>query len=61
MEWKIYNRWGELVFKSNNKMVGWDGFYKGKLQAMDVYTYTLDAEFVDGQKKRQTGDISLLR
>ena len=61
MEWKIYNRWGELVFKSNNKLVGWDGFYKGKLQAMDVYTYTLDAEFVDGQKKRQTGDISLLR
>ena len=61
MEWKIYNRWGELVFKSNNKLVGWDGIYKGKLQAMDVYTYTLDAEFVDGQKKRQTGDISLLR
>ena len=61
MEWKIYNRWGELVFKCNDKQVGWDGFYKGKLQAMDVYTYTLDAEFVDGQKKRQTGDISLLR
>ena len=61
MEWKIYNRWGELVFRSVDKLVGWDGFYKGKLQPMDVYTYTLDAEFVDGQKKRQTGDISLLR
>ncbi len=61
MEWKIYNRWGEVVFKSNNKKDGWDGFYKGKLQAMDVYTYTLDAQFVDGQTKRQTGDISLLR
>ena len=61
MEWKIYNRWGELVFQSNNKLSGWDGFYKGKLQPMDVYTYTLDAVFVDGQKKRQTGDITLLR
>ena len=61
MEWKIYNRWGELVFKCNNKLEGWNGFYKGKLQAMDVYTYTLDAVFVDGQTKRQTGDISLLR
>jgi gliding motility-associated-like protein len=61
MEWRIYNRWGELVFKSSNKREGWDGFYKGKLQPMDVYTYTLDVEFVDGQKTRKTGDISLLR
>jgi gliding motility-associated-like protein len=61
MEWRIYNRWGELVFKSTNKREGWDGYYKGKLQPTDVYTYTLDAEFVDGQKIRKTGDISLLR
>jgi gliding motility-associated-like protein len=61
MDWRIYNRWGEVVFKSVNKKEGWDGFYKGKLQPMDVYTYTLDVEFVDGQKARKTGDISLLR
>jgi gliding motility-associated-like protein len=61
MDWRIYNRWGELVFRSLNKREGWDGFYKGKLQPTDVYTYTLDAEFVDGQKARKTGDITLLR
>ncbi len=61
MDWRIYNRWGEVIFKSTDKKVGWDGFYKGKLQPMDVYTYTLDVEFVDGQKARRTGDISLLR
>jgi gliding motility-associated-like protein len=61
MDWRIYNRWGEVVFTSTNKKEGWDGFYKGKLQPMDVYTYTLDVEFVDGQKTRKTGDISLLR
>jgi gliding motility-associated-like protein len=61
MKWKIYSRWGELVFESDNKRIGWDGYYKGKLQPMDVYTYTLDVEFVDGQKARKTGDISLLR
>jgi gliding motility-associated-like protein len=61
MDWRIYSRWGELVFKSVNKKEGWDGFYKGKLQPTDVYTYTLDVEFVDGQTARKTGDISLLR
>lgn len=61
MIWRIYNRWGQVVFESNTKANGWDGTYKGKLQAMDVYTYTLDAEFTDGKKVRKTGDITLLR
>ncbi len=61
MSWKIYNRWGQQVFSTTNVTQGWDGTFKGALQAMDVYTYTLDAEFTDGQKLRQTGDITLIR
>ena len=61
MDWRIYNRWGQLVFTSNNRRVGWDGMYKGVLQPTDVYTYTLAVEFVDGEKVKKTGDISLLR
>jgi gliding motility-associated-like protein len=61
LTWRIYNRWGQLVFESNNKSIGWDGKVKGKLQPVDVYTYTLEAEFSDGKKARKTGDITLLR
>ena len=61
LNWKIYNRWGQVVFATSNRNQGWDGTFKGALQAMDVYTYTLDVEFTDGQKLRKTGDISLLR
>ncbi len=61
LDFRIYNRWGQLVFQSANKRQGWDGFYKGKLQPIDVYGYTLDAEFSDGKKLRKTGDITLLR
>ncbi|MGC4102698.1 PKD domain-containing protein [Ferruginibacter sp.] len=61
MMWKIYNRWGQMVFYTNNIRQGWDGTYKGALQPMDVYTYTLDVEFSDGKKLRRTGDITLLR
>ena len=59
--WKIYNRWGQLVFASAAKSDGWDGTFKGALQPMDVYTYTLDVEFTDGKKYKKTGDITLLR
>ncbi|MFZ1452561.1 MAG: PKD domain-containing protein [Ferruginibacter sp.] len=61
MNWKIFNRWGQVVFATSDRNQGWDGTFKGALQAMDVYTYTLDVEFTDGQKLRKTGDISLLR
>ncbi|MFZ1529724.1 MAG: PKD domain-containing protein [Ferruginibacter sp.] len=61
MDWKIYNRWGQMIYHSTDRKRGWDGTYKGKLQPMDVYTYTLDAEFSDGVKLRKTGDITLLR
>ncbi len=61
MDWKIYNRWGQLIFQSTSKTMGWDGTFKGRLQPTDVYGYTLDAEFSDGKKLRKTGDITLLR
>ena len=61
MNWKIYNRWGQLIFSATEKSQGWDGTYKGALQPLEVYTYTLDVEFSDGKKYRKTGDITLLR
>ncbi len=61
MSWKIFNRWGQIVFETNDRTQGWDGTFKGALQPMDVYTYTLDVEFTDGKKLRKTGDITLLR
>lgn len=61
MIWKIYNRWGQVVFSTTNVRQGWDGTFKGVLQPMDVYAYTLDVEFTDGKKLRKTGDITLLR
>lgn len=61
MNWRIYNRWGQKVFETNNRNTGWDGTFQGKLQPMDVYTYTLDVVFSDGRTQRKTGDITLIR
>jgi len=61
MDWKIFNRWGQLVFESQSPDDGWDGKYRGVLQPMDVYAYTLKATFTNGQGTTKTGDITLLR
>ncbi len=61
MNWKIYNRWGQVVFQSNSPYYGWDGTWKGVPQPMEVYTYTLEASFSNGTKTTRKGDITLIR
>jgi gliding motility-associated-like protein len=61
MRFIIWNRWGQKVFETNDRNVGWDGKYRGVLQPMDVYAYTLDVGFFDGTKTTKKGDITLIR
>lgn len=61
MRWIIYNRWGQKVFETTSRNQGWDGKFNGTLQPMDVYAYTLEAEFADGKKVTKKGDITLIR
>ncbi len=61
MTWRIYNRWGQVVFQSDDPNIGWDGYYRGQMQPMDVYAYTLEADFSDGTHATKKGDITLIR
>jgi gliding motility-associated-like protein len=61
MKFIIYNRWGQKVFESDTKTTGWNGKYKGVLQPMDVYAFTLEVQFSDGTKATKKGDITLIR
>jgi gliding motility-associated-like protein len=58
---RIYNRWGQLVFETKAMGEGWDGIYKGQQQSTDVYTWTLDAIGVDGNRYRKSGNSVLMR
>jgi gliding motility-associated-like protein len=58
---RIYNRWGQLVFQSNNINVGWDGYFNGKPLPPDVFGYYLEAYCIGGEKFIKKGNISLLK
>jgi gliding motility-associated-like protein len=60
-ELKIYNRWGGLVFSTDNPETGWDGKFNGKLQNIDTYTYFLEAETIYGYKFEKKGSLLLLK
>jgi gliding motility-associated-like protein len=58
---RIYNRWGNLVYESTNILDGWDGRYKDQAQPMDTYIYSIDAVTSDGKKFQKTGNVLLIR
>jgi gliding motility-associated-like protein len=58
---KIYNRWGELVFESNDVNNPWNGTYKGADCPQDNYTYILDVTMQNGKSYHKQNSILLLR
>ena len=57
----IYNRWGEEVFASRSQSDGWDGTYRGKELAPDVYGYYLEVSCFGGERYSTKGNVTLLR
>ncbi len=58
---RIFNRWGEKVFETNQEEKGWDGTFKGKPQEMEAYGFVLNVTFVDGTTFYKKGNVTLLR
>ncbi len=61
---RIFNRWGGLVFESvggqpNDPGFGWNGFLRGQLLNPAVFIYIADIEFTDGARIQYTGDVTL--
>jgi gliding motility-associated-like protein len=60
---KVYNRWGQLIFESNDIKTGWDGMYQGVPQNMETYVYQVSAETLLDTEPilTKTGSFKLLR
>jgi gliding motility-associated-like protein len=60
-ELTIWNRWGELLFISNDLNNRWDGTYKGKVCQDDVYTYKLSYKDVNNKQYTKFGRVTLFK
>lgn len=59
----IFNRWGEIIFVSNDPYTGWDGTSKnGRIAPDGVYTYVLDYNLkINDDRQTFEGHVTLLR
>ncbi len=61
VDFKVYNNWGELIFKTTDENEGWDGTYKGERAPLGVYSWTFVVEMGNGQIIKKSGDVTLIR
>ena len=61
IEFRVFDRWGELIFESKNVNDGWDGKFRDKLVDPDVYDYYLKAICISGEEQIIKGNITLIR
>ncbi len=58
---RVYNRWGQLLFQMNSDLPGWNGMIKGVLQDMQAIVWMIEAEDVDGIIHQKKGSSVIMR
>ncbi|MBL7924799.1 MAG: gliding motility-associated C-terminal domain-containing protein [Bacteroidia bacterium] len=57
----IYDRWGEKVFETRSRQIGWNGTYKGQAVPPDVYVYYVEITCYNQAEFRKKGNITVIR
>ncbi len=58
MEFSIYNRWGEIVFRTKDRDKCWDGYHNGEKVNTGVFAWTLKAKLTSGKQVIKKGNIT---
>lgn len=58
---RVFNRWGELIFATQNPSVGWDGTLKGVKQPTSTFVWMAEGVDLHNNKVFRKGTITLIR
>ena len=59
-EFYIYNRWGQLIYQSDDPGDGWDGTYNGEYVPQGVYVYLLRFRNALNQPRQIKGNVAVI-
>jgi uncharacterized repeat protein (TIGR01451 family)/gliding motility-associated-like protein len=58
---KVYNRWGNILFETTDEGKGWDGKFRGQVQPADSYIWLVEGVDTNGKEIRKTGVLNLIK
>ena len=58
---RIYNRYGEMIFETRNAEIGWDGTFNNTPANTGVYVYYFELDCYSGETNFIKGNVTLLR
>jgi gliding motility-associated-like protein len=58
---KVFDRWGEKVFETENMLHGWDGKFRGEAMNAAVFVFTLEGYLKNGKSVKQKGNVTLVK
>jgi len=58
---KVYNRWGEVIYETNDINQSWDGTFKGAVLNPGVYVYYLEGYCLNDESFIRTGNVTILK
>jgi gliding motility-associated-like protein len=58
---RVFNRYGQVIFETSDPQVGWDGTFKGKQQMPGNYVWEAAGYGFRGNSVRQLGNVVLIR
>ena len=60
LDFKLFDRWGELVFETQDLNIGWNGYFKGKKVDPAVFVYYMRVVCEGGEIYFEEGNITVL-
>ena len=61
IDFKVFNRWGKMVFQTADASKGWDGNYNGEPQDVGTYFYEITVGTPEGTQQTISGSVTLIR
>jgi gliding motility-associated-like protein len=58
---RVYNRYGQVVFETTNAFARWDGVFNGQAQPQDTYVWLVEGICNNGRKVKRSGNVLLVR
>ena len=61
IDFRVYNRWGELLYNNENPLGGWNGSYEGEIVPPDTYGYFIEIAIEGCANRSRKGNVTVIK